>query len=606
MNNVNINLKALNFPDKPGVYLMKDRQNKIIYIGKAKNLRKRINSYFTGSPSPKTNFLVKNIKNIETIITKTEQEALLLENNLIKKWKPKYNIDLKDGKTYPVIRITNEEYPRIFRTRRIIFDGSVYYGPFPSAHQIDTYLKLIDRMFPLRKCRGSLKKKRAHPCLNYYIGRCFSPCTGRISKDEYREMVGKIKSLLSGKASELIRDTRERMLKASRSLNFEEAAVFRDNLSSIKFIMDQQHIIDFSKLSGDYIGYCSSEHIFTFVILQMRDGKLIGREIFNSESYAETEETFLHFIFQYYTEAQNIPSIVYIPELTDSRQATILSKQLKSSLSGKKLRFIIPKRGKHLQTLKMALENADEYLTSRLSMYNRTEDLEFLKKTLNLPSLPRRIEGFDIAHLSGQYTVASMVSFKNGIPDKDKYRHFKIRSLKGRIDDFEAMREVIARRYTRIINEELDKPDLILVDGGKGQLNAAKQILNSIGLRSVPVAGLAKKNEEIFMPGQSNPIVLEKNSGALRILEQVRDESHRFANSLHSRLRRNSLTSSKLTSIPGIGKIRSKILLEKFKSFDDIGNLSVEEIAEITGFNNLLASTVRDHLLKWHNEKKAE
>ncbi|MCD6123369.1 MAG: excinuclease ABC subunit C, partial [Spirochaetales bacterium] len=369
MNNVNINLKALNFPDKPGVYLMKDRQNKIIYIGKAKNLRKRINSYFTGSPSPKTNFLVKNIKNIETIITKTEQEALLLENNLIKKWKPKYNIDLKDGKTYPVIRITNEEYPRIFRTRRIIFDGSVYYGPFPSAHQIDTYLKLIDRMFPLRKCRGSLKKKRAHPCLNYYIGRCFSPCTGRISKDEYREMVGKIKSLLSGKASELIRDTRERMLKASRSLNFEEAAVFRDNLSSIKFIMDQQHIIDFSKLSGDYIGYCSSEHIFTFVILQMRDGKLIGREIFNSESYAETEETFLHFIFQYYTEAQNIPSIVYIPELTDSRQATLLSKQLKSSLSGKKLRFIIPKRGKHLQTLKMALENADEYLTSRLSMY---------------------------------------------------------------------------------------------------------------------------------------------------------------------------------------------------------------------------------------------
>ena len=605
MNNIHLKSKLANFPDKPGVYLMKDSQKKIIYIGKAKNLRKRINSYFTANRSPKTNFLVRNIKNIETIITKTEQEALLLENNLIKKWKPKYNIDLKDGKTYPVIRITNEEYPRIFRTRRIIFDGSVYYGPFASAHQIDTYLKVIGRMFPLRKCRGSLKT-RAHPCLNYYIGRCLSPCTGRIDKSDYNKMVEKIKSLLSGKASELIKDMKEKMIKVSQSLNFEEAATLRDSLNSIKFITDQQHIVDFDTLSRDYIGYSSSGHLFTFVILQMRDGKLIGREIFNSESYADREEATLHFIFQYYTQTQNIPHTVYVPETTDNRQAYLLSEQLKNSLSRKKFTLAVPKRGKHLQTLKMAIENADEYLKSRLSKYNRTEDLEFLKKTLNLPALPRSIEGFDIAHLSGQYTVASMVSFKNGMPDRDEYRHFKIRSLKGRIDDFEAMREVIARRYTRVVNDRLVKPDLILVDGGKGQLNAAKQILNSIGLESMSIAGLAKKNEEIFIPGKSKPIVLEKDSRALKILQHVRDESHRFANTLHSRLRRKKLSYSRLTAIPGIGEKRSKILLKKFKSFNDISRFSAEKIAEITGFSISLSSTVRDHLLKWHNEKKAE
>ncbi|NOY10328.1 MAG: excinuclease ABC subunit UvrC [Spirochaetes bacterium] len=600
MDYTGLKLKSANFPGKPGVYIMKNTDGGIIYIGKAKNLKNRVKSYFTEKKSLKTDFLVRNIEDIDIIITKTEQEALLLENNLIKKWKPKYNIDLKDGKTYPVIRITNDVYPGIFRTRRIVFDGSLYYGPFPGARQIDTYLKLIDKIFPLRKCRGKLKK-REHPCLNYYIGRCLSPCTGRIGKNEYNGMVEQIKKLLSGKGEDLIKEMKTGMLKASENLDFEEAAKLRDNINAVKFIQNRQYIVDFDTESRDYIGFGSKGCLFTFVILQMREGKLIGRETFHADSYADEQETFYHFIFQYYSQTQNLPRLIYIPEPVNTDQMNALMSQLKSPLIIK-----TPRRGRHLQTLLMALENAGESLNLRLSKHNRSGALETLKEALGMAVIPRRIEGFDIAHLAGEFTVASMVSFKNGLPDKKSYRRFKIRSLKGKIDDFEAMREVLARRYTRVINEKIDKPDLILVDGGKGQLGAAKEILDSLGLKSIDIAGLAKKNEEIFIPEKNEPIILDKDSDALRLLQHIRDESHRFANTFHQKLRKKSLLHSELTEIPGIGKKRSIILLKEYKSIKDIKAHKPEEISKKTGFSLTLSARVISRLSELHSRKKVE
>jgi excinuclease ABC subunit C len=579
------------FADKPGVYLMKNAAGKIIYIGKAKSLRKRVRSYFTSGKDVKTRILMRHSADIETIITQNEYEALLLENNLIKQWKPRFNINLKDGKSYPVIRITNEKFPRVFRTRRIVFDGSTYYGPFPQVAQLDQYLTLIEKLFPLRKCRGILKNRET-PCLYYHIGRCAAPCCGYISQEDYSRQVERIKTLLAGKTAELVHSLTRQMEQAAQDQAFEKAAMVRDQIRVIHEFSEGQQVIDDIRQARDYVGYATEENLASFVILQMRNGSLAGKKLFAAETYGREDEALHQFILQYYADVQNPPSIIYAGGKVDTDDvATYLSEVLK-----KKITLHIPQRGRHRKLVKLAAENASEDILARTREKQSRDDLAKLQKALEIEKLPRRIEGFDIAHLSGRDTVASMVSFLDGKPNKSGYRMFKIRSLQGKVDDYEAMRESIARRYTRVINEKREMPDLILVDGGKGQVSAAREILESLGLSSVPLAGLAKANEEIFLPGRGKPVILEEGSAALRILQHVRNESHRFATSYHKKLRDKRLDKTILEDIPGIGRKRSMTLLRVFGSLAEIMNRSPEELVKKAGMPLSSAQALIDYL----------
>ncbi|HUX22371.1 MAG TPA: excinuclease ABC subunit UvrC [Spirochaetia bacterium] len=567
--------RARQLPMDPGVYIMKDERRNVIYVGKAKSLRKRVTSYFTGSRDIKTRILVSRIKSIEHITTHNEYEALLLENNLIKKWKPRYNINLKDGKSYPVIRVTAEDFPRVFRTRRIIQDGSSYYGPFPSVVTLDTYLELIEKLFPLRKCRGDLKK-RQNPCLYYHIGRCSAPCVGKITREGYMEKVELVKKLLSGETSELVKLLEKEMGEASGELRFEKAAEYRDAIGAIENIGREQEVVDFDPEVRDYVAFAQKEELGTFIVFQMRAGKLLGRDLFRTVVYTSVEEALSQFVLQYYSTIHTPPNRIYVSHPFDPSLLLEFFRKEKE----REVEIEFPADGRHRSIVKMALENGFQDIESRRRALANIPALEELKEVLSLPKLPKRIEGFDIAHLSGKHTVSSMVSFRDGYPDKAKYRYFHIKSLGGAIDDFESMREVVARRYTRVVNDGLERPDFILIDGGKGQVSAAREMLTALGLGDIPLAGLAKKLEEIYLPGKSEPVRLPETSPALKILQAVRDEAHRFATSFNKRLRRKDLSFSLLEKIPGVGPKRSLLLLEQFGSLEALKAASAEDIAE--------------------------
>ncbi|HEY9595352.1 MAG TPA: excinuclease ABC subunit UvrC [Spirochaetia bacterium] len=585
------------YPDRPGVYLMKDSGGKIIYVGKARSLRNRVRSYFNGEKDIKTRFLLANMADIEVIITNTEYEALILENNLIKQWKPQYNIDLKDGKTYPVIRITAEEFPRVYRTRRMIFDGSEYFGPFPKPQQIDIYLRLIERHFPLCKYRGS-RRTRAYPCLNYHMGRCSGACAGKISREDYQKIVDGVRKLLSGRSDELLKELREKMRAASDALEFERAAKLRDQISAIEEVSVEQRVMEFTEEDRDYIAMapCGSGHdgkggapyseSLVVVVLQVREGKLLGKEVFQVSEWSPDEEALSHFITRYYGERKSVPDAVYVGADVDTENLAPYLKEI----AGRQIAVKIPQRGKHTQLLSMAQENAREEAAKASRGAAMTQALEGLRLDLGLPAQPRRIEGFDIAHLEGTDTIASMVRFTDGKPDRKLYRAFSIRSLGGKIDDFESLREAVARRYTRVVNEELDRPDLILIDGGKGQLSAARGILLGIGLGDIPVIGLAKKQEEIFLPGREDALVLDEASPSLRLLEAVRNESHRFATKLNKRRRTKKLALTVLEGVPGVGQARSRRVMEVFGSVEAILGATVDDIQKKAGLPRATAA----------------
>ena len=585
------------FPDTPGVYLMKNADGAIIYIGKARSLRNRVRSYFAGEKDIKTRLLLANMADIEVIITHTEYEALILENNLIKQWKPQYNIDLKDGKTYPVIRLTAEEFPRVYRTRRMIFDGSEYFGPFPKPHQIDLYLRLIERHFPLCKYRGS-QKKRAWPCLNFHMGRCAGACCGRITREEYLKIVDGVRKLLSGQSVELLKDLREKMKAASEEQEFERAARLRDQILAIEEVSEEQRVMEFTEADRDYIALAPSAEEMVVVILQVRDGKLLGKEVFRVAESSSEEEALSHFVTRYYTERKSIPDAVYVSRTIE---VETISRFLRD-LSGRAVGVKVPQRGKHIQLLSMAEANAREEAVKASRTAEMTGALEGLRLDLALPSLPRRIEGFDVAHLEGSDTIASMVRFTDGRPDRRLYRAFSIRSLAGKIDDFQSIREAVARRYTRVVNEELDHPDLILIDGGKGQLSAARDVLSALGLRAIPVIGLAKKREEIFMPGRDEPLLLDEASPSLRILEQVRNESHRFATKLSRKRRVKRMSLTLLEDVPGIGQTRGRRLMEVFGSIEAILGSTVEEIQKKAGLPRETAAMLLARLSARYNK----
>jgi excinuclease ABC subunit C len=563
-------------PDKPGVYIFKNQKKKIIYIGKAISLRKRLKSYLTGERDIKTQILMERASDLEVIITRNEYEALLLENSLIKQWVPRFNINLKDGKSYPVIRITNEPFPRVFRTRRIIFDGSQYYGPFPSVNQIDHYLLLIEHYFPLRKCKGKLRKRK-HPCLYYHIKRCSAPCCNRITREEYNLIVQRIRKLLSGKTGDLLSELQNKMEEASGRMEYECAVWYRDQMHAIAHVKEVQKVVDIHQEARDYIGSASRQNLCTFVVLQYRSGILSGRELYPVEFYSTEAEALVQFIMQYYDKVQTIPSIIYLPDKIEddgSLQSYFREK-------GMRVHVRFPRKGKHLTIINTVEENAREDIENRIRKLGSLKALEELKRVLGMKRLPSRIEGFDISHLAGEYTVGSLVSFVGGLADRSAYRYFKIRSLKnGQIDDYEALREVVARRYSRVVNENLTRPDLILIDGGKGQLSSVYRILKALDLAHIPVIGLAKKNEEIFIPEKKNPLVLAQSSSALKLLQAVRDESHRFAISLNRRLRKKSVSHSILENIKGIGQGRSSILLNTFGSIQNIINAGTEALSQ--------------------------
>ena len=570
---------------------MKDAHGHIIYIGKATSLKKRVASYFTGNKDAKTRVLVRKIYSIDHIATGNEYEALILENNLIKKWQPRYNINLKDGKSYPVIRITAEDYPRVFRTRRIFDDGSDYYGPYPSVHQLDTYIDVIEKLYPLRKCRGPLKK-RDHPCLYYHIHRCAAPCTGNVSKEEYNKTVTNIKKLLSGNTREMIKALTSGMEEAVSGLKFERAAEYRDAIQAVDNIATSQEVQDFNFDVRDYVAVAEKEQMFTFVVFQMRSGKLMGRDLYRTEHYGDFADAYYQFIVQYYADRAALPDILYVSDMVDTELITeYFHREREHKIEAK-----IPQRGRHRSILKMAHENGLLDMDQRMRKRRSTEALEELRIALNLEHLPRRIEGFDISQLSGKHPVASMVSFYDGLPDKKNYRHYHVKTLDGAIDDYESMREIVARRYTRIVNEDLEKPDLILVDGGKGQVNAAKSVLVALGLEHIPLAGLAKREEEIFLPGQDKPYELPDTSPALKVLQRVRDESHRFATTFNKRLREKDLRLARLTDIPGVGEARSRKLLEQYQSLENISRAEPGDIAGLLKVSDKVAEGIADRL----------
>ena len=606
---------ALKAPHSAGVYLWRNAEGTVIYVGKAKILKNRLSSYFSGQKNIKTQLLVANAVSIEYIVTANEYEALILENNLIKKYSPRYNICLKDGKSYPVIRITNEEFPRIFRTRTVHHDGSQYYGPFPDVYALDTFLETIFKLYPLRRCRTF--KSRTSPCLYYHMGQCKAPCCKKISKESYTEYFGEIISLLEGKDDAAVERLKEEMKAAANELNFEKAARLRDGINALNVLHKQNIVESFDENDADYIAYWREGELVSFTVLKIRNGKLLGRNNFREVSLNDDEELTAEFMNAYYNSPDQIPPFIYVstsamlPDTnTTSRDDT--NRWLKETYNVDSRIILvtddIPSAPRHKAAIQMATQNAHEDIIRRLRERGDTPAMEELKDRLHLDRLPLRIEGFDIAHIGGKWPVASLISFYNGNPDKKNYRYFRLKTTDGLIDDFASMREAVTRRYTRLLNEGSDLPDLLLIDGGIGQVNAVDAVIKALGL-DIPIAGLAKRDEEIWRPHTSEPICLPKRSDALRLLQRVRDETHRFATSRNQRLRTKENVVSIFMELPGVGEKRALTLQKNFTTLENLCRQKPEDIASAIKIKTedaveLLATAME--LLEIRNQKKDE
>ena len=580
--------KAHALPLNPGCYLMKDESGTVIYVGKAKSLRRRVSQYFLPNRDRKTQALVEKIRDIDHVITGNDYEALILENNLIKKYNPHYNILLKDGKSYPMIRITKETFPKVFTTRRIIKDGSEYFGPYPEAGKINQYMELIDRLFSLRKCSTPLKK-RTQPCLYYHIGRCSAPCCGKISAEEYSKSIDRIRGFLSGKNDDLEKQLREEMTVASKAMQYEVAAKKRDMLLAVQSVSKAQMVEDYANTeSRDYAAIEMRSPLCTVALMQFRDGKLIGRALYRAQTFGDESETLLNFLTQYYEDGRQIPSEIYVSHEID---VELISRYFNEFLH-KDVKVFVPKEGRDYRILRMAAENASRDVEKRLKSKDNSKALEMLRDILNLEEPPELIEGFDIAQLNGKYTVASLISFVNGNPNPAGYRRFNIKSLNGASDDFGAMREAVYRRYSRVINENLQRPGLLLIDGGKGQVNVAREVLDDLGLADVPVVGLAKRYETIVFDDDRPDLRLDHSNEALRVLIAVRDECHRFATGANQAMRSKEASFHLLQSVPGIGKASSEKIMNAFTTLDDVMVCSAEEIAKRSGISVKVAENL--------------
>ncbi len=581
---VDFQSKLAHLPGSPGVYLFKNAQSEIIYIGKAAVLADRVRSYFQkgADPSPKTSLLVSQITDVETMVTRSELEALILESNLVKRHRPRFNIVLRDDKQYPYVRLPiKEDFPRLSIVRRVQKDGALYYGPYTPANALRETLKVIKHVFPLATCAIDIDGTADRACIEFEIKRCMAPCTGNQSKEEYHQIVKQVRHFLEGRDRELLDDLRARMEAAAEREAFEEAARLRDRLFKIERMLEKQRITQTSATDQDVIGLARQGSAVDLQILFVRGGLLIGRKDFfwPQSADAPDEELVRSAIEQFYNKDGQPPREVLVP--IDLEDAALIQQWL-SDKRGESVRVRSPERGAKHQLVLLAEENAAAAVADHL----RDEELdrqagEELKRLLRLEQAPRRIEGFDISNTMGNQSVASMVVWEDGQMKKADYRRFKIKTVEG-ANDFASMREVVTRRYRG--EENLAQPDLILIDGGLGQLAAAMDGLKEVGRPNLPILGLAKaradKEERIFLAGRKNPIVLKPQSPSTHLLQRIRDEAHRFAITFHRKLRGKSLVSSKLDQVIGIGEIRRNQLLEKFGSLDRLASAGDEALQE--------------------------
>ena len=594
--NERIKNKLALLPDQPGCYLMKDKNGTIIYVGKAKILKNRVRSYFRGSHDTKTERLVSEIDDFEYIVTESNIEALLLEINLIHKNNPKYNIMLKDDKTYPFIKITNEKYPRLMITRKVLKDKALYFGPYPDVNAANETKKLLDRLFPLRKCNPSQKT----PCLYYHLGQCLCPYAFDVDPQVYKDMVEEIKGFLSGGHTEIQDRLQEKMAYAAAHMEFEKAAEFRDQIKAIETVMTRQKMTNVDLIDRDVFGYAVDKGWMCIQVFFVRQGKLIERDVSIFPFYDDASEAFLTFIGQFYQENEHfVPKEVLIPDDIDKESVEAL-------LATKVLQ---PQRGEKKKLVKLASKNAAVALNEKFDLIVRKQErtigaVEKLGNAMNIPA-PIRIEAFDNSNIMGTNPVSAMVVFIDGRPAKNEYRKYKIKTVQGP-DDYASMREVIYRRYSRVLKEGLPFPDLILIDGGKGQVDVAKDVLaNQLGV-DIPVAGLAKndkhKTSELLFGPNLEVVPLERNSQEFFLLQRIQDEVHRFAITFHRQLRSKNSFASKLDNIEGLGPKRKKNLLKEFKSLKNITAASVEELRK-AGLPETVAKNVYRHL---HQETTSE
>lgn len=592
-------------PDKPGVYLMHDAEGRVIYVGKAVVLKNRVRSYFRNlaSHSPKVKAMVAKIAEIETIVTSSEVEALILECNLIKKYRPRYNISLKDDKTYPYLKVTmQEDFPRLHMTRRLSKDGAKYYGPYADAGAMYATMKLLRTMFPLRTCR---KMNPDRPCLNYHIKRCLAPCAGYVTKDEYGKMIKSVCMVLDGRTAELGRDLKQRMQAAAEEYAFEEAARLRDQLQAVERLNESQKAVTNNGGDMDILGFAQDMTGICLQIFFVRKGKLIGRDnFFLQDGGDEQQEVITAFLKQYYNEATFVPREIVLPQLPEEAEQQLIESWL-TTKAERRVELFVPQRGVKRELLQLANDNALKLLQERLrkgslSLKNDEQAAEELQQALGLEHSLKRMDCFDISHTQGSETVASMVVFRNGSISKKDYRKYKIVSAEGKPDDFKSMQEVVYRRY----KDYEDLPNLVVIDGGKGQLSSALEVIRGLGLADLPVVGLAKREEEIFIPHQSTSILLDRDSAALHLIQRIRDEAHRFAITFHRKLRGKRNLVSVLDHVEGIGPKRRQELWKAFKSLDAMKAASVEELAQVEGMNKAAAQTLYDFFRLELPEKK--
>lgn len=587
-------------PNSPGVYIMKNAQGQIIYVGKAIILKNRVRQYFQSNKNhtPKVRAMVSHIADFEIIMTHSEVEALILESNLIKKHRPRYNISLKDDKSYPYVKVTlQEEYPRVLLTHRVLKDGARYFGPYTNVTAVHESLKLLRRLFPLRTC----KHLQDRPCLEYHINRCLAPCVGKVEKGDYDAMVRAVLLFLEGRTEEVEKELNYRMQKAAEAYHFELAARLRDQLLAVRKVAEKQNIVTGSG-DQDAIGMARSEIGVVVQVFFIRAGKMIGREHFllqGSEDESDSD-ILLAFLQQYYHRATFIPREIMLPMQIPENERTLLETWLAEKKRGGKIQITCPQRGTKHDIVEMAMNNAEKYLSDEAARIKQANAqtmgaVEELGKYLGLKKAPYRMECFDISHMQGSETVASMVVFEGGLPKKSDYRRFKIQSTKGKPDDFLSMREVTMRRYGDLPEDEL--PDLIVIDGGKGQLSSALEIIRGAGHKDVPVVGLAKQFELVFTEGNPEPVVLPRHSQALYLIQRIRDEAHRFAITYHRKLRGKRNLVSILDNIVGIGPKRRQALWDHFGTLNKIKQAGVEELAGVPGMNKAAAEAVYNFFL---------
>lgn len=607
-----------NLPDSPGVYIMKNSEKQIIYIGKAVSLKNRVRQYFQNSKnhSPKVKAMVSHIAEFEYILVDSELEALILECNLIKKHKPRYNILLKDDKHYPYIKVTvNEEYPRIFIARKILKDKAKYFGPYADAGAVKETIKTVKQLYPIRSCHKHVKfgEKIDRPCLNYHIGRCLAPCTGKVPVDEYMSMVNDIMLLLEGKQDELIEKLANKMQSASENLNFEAAAAYRDQINAVKKMQERQKIISTDFVNQDVIASSRNNEYTCIEIFFVRGGKFLGRKnFFFEDTFESIEETISQFIIQFYSEVQDIPSTIMCsmePKNAESLEEYLTGKK------GSRVKIKVPQKGEKYKLIEMAERNAESAIEQKRYRTDREKHdtigaIEEIKAILNLEKVPRRIEAFDISNIQGVDSVASMVVFEDGRPSNRDYRRFKIKNVEGP-NDYASMEEVIERRFTRGLSEakEIKKsggsiedgkfskfPDLIMMDGGEGQVNSAKKILKKLNI-TIPVCGMVKDDYHRTrgLIYEDNEIEIYKDSGAFRLSAKIQDEAHRFAITYHRSLRSKRIVHSELTEIAGVGKTRAMAIMNHFKTIDDVKKASIDDIINVKGMNRKAAEAVYNY-----------